>query len=237
MIPKIKTSANINTESIDEIQWNIHTNEEKRKPSITRPTPVDREVVIGTNQVLLSITDTKGVIEYCNEAFVETSGYEEFELAGSGHNIVRHPDMPRMIFKLMWDRIQKKENIIAVVKNLAKTGRYYWVITDFVIKEDKEGNIIGYKAYRKPAPRKAIDAVIPLYKKLREIENAKGIIAAEKFLFGYLEGEDTNYDDFIENLIIDTIEPESVQEGNSAEAVKPKTKAEKKSFFRRLFGN
>lgn len=165
-----------NIENSNEIHWDVHTNGiEKRKPSITRPTPVDREIIIGEDKVLLSITDAKGVIEYCNEAFVETSGYEEYELAGSGHNMVRHPDMPRVIFKLMWNRIQNKENIIAVVKNLAKTGRYYWVITDFVVKEDKEGNITGYKAFRKPAPRKAIEAVMPLYKKLREIENVKGM--------------------------------------------------------------
>ncbi len=225
-------------ENSEEISWNIHTNGiGKRKPRLARPTPIDREITIRSDSVLLSITDTKGVIEYCNEAFVEVSGYEEYELAGSGHNIVRHPDMPRVVFKLMWDRIQSKKNIIAVVKNLAKTGRYYWVITDFVIKEDEEGNITGYKAYRKPAPRKAIEAVIPLYKKLRGIEDAKGMIAAENFLFGYLEENNTNYDDFIENLIIDNIEPEVVQEDASEEIVKPKTKAEKKSFFRRLFGN
>lgn len=224
-----------NIENSNDIHWDVHTNGiEKRKPSIARPTPVDREVVIGENQVLLSITDTKGVIEYCNEAFVESSGYEEYELAGSGHNIVRHPDMPRAVFKLMWERIQKKENIIAVVKNLAKTGRYYWVITDFVVKEDKEGNITGYKAFRKPAPRKAIEAVTPLYKKLREIENVRGMEAADKFLNGYFEGENTNYDDFIEGLIIDNIQPEVMPE---IETTKPITKSERKSFFKRLFGN
>ena len=232
-------------ENSDENPWDIHKNEiPRKKPGLGKPTPVDREIMIGEDKILLSITDARGVIEYCNEDFVEVSGYEEYELAGSPHNIVRHPDMPRVIFKMMWERIQNKQNIIAVVKNLSKTGRYYWVVTDFVVKEDKNGHIVGYKAFRKPAPRKAIETVIPLYKKLQELENVRGIEAAEKFLNGFFDSEDTTYDDFIENLIIDTIEPEVVSEGEIVreeivreEIIRPVTKIERKSFFKRLFGN
>ncbi len=214
--------------------WQSFENQ-KRKPRMMRPTPVDKEIVLDNDKVLLSITDAKGVIEYCNEDFVAVSGYEEHELSNAAHSIVRHPDMPRVVFKLMWTRIQNKQNIIAVVKNLAKTGRYYWVITDFVIKEDKEGNIIGYKAYRKPAPRKAIEAVIPLYRKLRNIEDTNGVEASERFLNGFFEGKNTNYDDFIEKLIIDNLELDTVVD-NENEIEKPITKMERKSFFKRLFG-
>jgi PAS domain S-box-containing protein len=217
-----------------EDNWEIHSKEiKKRKPRLILPEPVDREISIRDDQVLLSITDIKGVIEYCNEDFVEISGYEEYDLVGSAHNIVRHPDMPRVVFKLMWKRIQNKQNIIAVVKNLAKTGRYYWVITDFVIKEDEQGNIIGYKAYRKPAPRKAIEAVIPIYKKLINIESVNSMDAAEKFLEGFFETKNTTYDDFIENLIIDNLNEKIVLEKVDQ---KPVTKSERKSFFKRLFG-
>jgi PAS domain S-box-containing protein len=198
---------------------------------IEGPSPIDKEIMLDDKKVLLSITDTKGVIEYCNEDFVEVCGYEEYELAGAPHNIVRHPDMPKVVFKLMWDRLDKEENIIAIVKNMSKTGRYYWVMTDFVIRKDDEGNVSGYKAFRKPAPRKAIEAVIPFYKKLREIEEARGMEAAEKFFHGFLDGENTNYDDFIQNLIIDNIKPEFI----SKEVSKPVTKASKASFFRRIF--
>jgi len=206
----------------------------KRAPRLNSPIPVDREIKLDNSKVLLSITDTRGIISYCNEDFVEVSGYEEYELAGAAHNIVRHPDMPRVVFKLMWNRIQNKNNIIAIVKNMAKTGRYYWVMTDFVIKEDKDGNITGYKAYRKPAPKKAIEAVIPLYKKLREIEDNRGMEAAENFLIGFFDGENTTYDDFIENLIIDNIQPDISP--NEVNTEKPVNKAERKSFFKRMFG-
>ena len=220
-----------------ESSWKvIHASEfEKRKPQLAKPAVIDEEIKIDNNKMLLSITDTKGVITYCNQDFVDTCGYEEWELAGSPHNIIRHPDMPRFIFKFMWNRIENKHNIIAIVKNLAKDGRHYWVMTDFVIKEDEQGNITGYKAYRRPAPRKAIEAVIPLYKKLLNIEKVKGMDASQDYLIGYLESLNTTYDDFIENLIIDTVD-ESISETKTEEK-QHLSKTEKRSFFRRLFKN
>lgn len=72
----------------------------------TRPTPSDREVDWNRTKVLLSKTDTKGTILYANDAFIDVSGYDEFELIGQAHNIIRHPDMPKIIFKFLWDNIQ-----------------------------------------------------------------------------------------------------------------------------------
>ena len=199
-----------------------------------RPEPINSEISLNHNKVLLSITDTRGIITYANEDFVEASEYKEWELAGSNHNVIRHPDMPRVIFKLMWNRIQNGDNIIAIVKNLSKSGRFYWVMTDFVIREDVDGNIVGYKAFRRPAPRKAIETVIPLYEKLCMIEDAKGVEASENFLIGFLDSKDTTYDDFIETLIIDNISEISIE----MEEVKVEgtvKKEERRSFFRRLF--
>ena len=222
-------------QSNDQVKsWEIiHANEfEKRKPKIDLPEVLNSEILLDKDKVLLSITDTKGVITYCNEDFVTVSGYQEWELAGAAHNIVRHPDMPKFIFKFMWQRIQNKDNIIAFVKNLAKSGQYYWVMTDFVILEDDLGNIKGYKAYRKPAPRKAIETIAPVYEKLLKIEKARGVSAAESFFIGYLDSLNLTYDDFIESLIVDNLEQEKQVLDN-----KPKTKAERKSFFKKLFGN
>ncbi|MEA2111286.1 MAG: PAS domain-containing protein [Campylobacterota bacterium] len=92
---------------------------------MTRPDPVNEEIVLDPKQYIVSKTDRKGVIEYGNEYFVEISGYKESELIGTPHNLIRHPDMPKVAFKMMWERILKGENFIAIVKNLAKDGRYY----------------------------------------------------------------------------------------------------------------
>lgn len=210
----------------------IHENEfKKRKPKTITPTPINNEIILDKDKLLISYTNVKGIITYCNDDFVTVSEYEEWELAGSDHNIVRHPDMPKFIFKFMWQRIQNGDNIIAIVKNLSKYGKYYWVMTDFVIKRDSQDNITCYKAYRKAVPRKAIETLAPLYKKLCRIEEAKGVSASESFFVGYLDTLSTTYDEFIEKLIMD----DSIKEKTKKLSPTSKTKTEPKSFFKRLF--
>lgn len=167
-----------------------------------RPEPIDKEIKLDTKRYIVSKTDPQGIIEYGNDYFVEISGYRESELIGKPHSIIRHPDMPKVAFKLMWDRISKGSNFIAVVKNLAKDGSYYWVVTDFEPKVDPITNeIISHTAFRKAASQKAINKIIPIYAKLLEIEKESGIKASEKFLRGFLEDRNTTYDDFIDETV------------------------------------
>ncbi len=162
---------------------------------------VEEEIMLDSKKYILSKTDTRGVIEYGNDYFVEISGYQENELIGQPHSIIRHPDMPKVVFKLLWQRIKSHENIIAVVKNRAKDGRYYWVITDFEIKIDKITNkVTGYFAYRKAAPREAIRKIEPLYAKLVEIEKVSGVDGSLKYLTALLESENKTYDQFIDEV-------------------------------------
>jgi PAS domain S-box-containing protein len=170
-----------------------------------RPTPIDKEIEVNPKRYIVSKTDSKGIIEYGNDYFVEISGYKENELIGQPHNMIRHPDMPRIIFKLMWERISRGENMMALVKNLAKDGRYYWVVTEFEPKIDKLTNdIISYTAFRKAAPKKAVEEITPLYKKLLEIEAEGGMEASEKYLRGFFEDKGTSYDKFIDKLVGNT---------------------------------
>ncbi|MDA3909248.1 MAG: PAS domain-containing protein [Sulfurimonas sp.] len=159
---------------------------------------------------ILSTTDLKGNIKYSNRYFSEVSGYSKDELHGSPHNIIRHPDMPKVIFKLMWDRLKNNENVIMIVKNRAKDGNYYWVKTFFEIKyhpKTKEPN--GYLAILHAAPKKAIREIEPLYKRLRNIESRYGIHASQDYLIRYLMKDDKTYDEYIheitqeKNLVID----------------------------------
>ena len=167
-----------------------------------RPQPINREIKLDTKRYIVSKTDAKGIIEYGNDYFVEISGYSEAELIGEAHNIVRHPDMPKVVFKMMWDRIKKAQNIMAVVKNMAKDGSYYWVVTEFEPKVDPISNeIISHTAFRKAAPQKAIDTMEPIYQKLLEIEKDGGVAASEKYLRGFLEEKKISYDDFIDEVV------------------------------------
>lgn len=169
------------------------------------PLPINEEIQISTKKYIVSKTDAKGVIEYGNDYFVEISGYKESELIGKPHNMIRHPDMPKIVFKMMWDRINKGKNIMAVVKNMAKDGRYYWVITEFEPKIDPISNdIISHTAFRKAAPQKAINIMEPIYQKLLEIEKEGGMEASEKYLRGFFEEKHTTYDEFIDGVIGNT---------------------------------
>jgi PAS domain S-box-containing protein len=194
---------------------------------------IEREVVLDPTRTIISKTDPKGIIEYANDYFMEVSGYEEYELMGQPHSIIRHPDMPKVVFKLLWSKLKKGENIHALVKNRTKDGNFYWVITNFETKYDDEGNIIAYYAQRKAAPDFAVYKIEKLYKTLRAIEQAQGMSVAEKYLNGYLEERGLDYNQLVYNLL--TLKSDDVKEyfhtGNQSKRVSKK----KKGLFARLF--
>lgn len=167
-----------------------------------KPTPSDRELDWDKSKIILSKTDAKGTILYANEAFIDISGYDEYELIGQPHNVIRHPDMPKVIFKVLWDTIKKGENIHAIVKNLSKSGRYYWVITDFKTLRDENDEIVSYFGTRKSIPTEIITKFIaPLYNKLLHIEEVSGMEAAEEFLIGFLEERNKTYTEYVDYLV------------------------------------
>ena len=167
-----------------------------------KPTPKNEAIKLDKHKYIMSRTDTKGNIEFGNDYFFEISGYTANELMGKSHNIIRHPDMPKVIFKIMWERLNQGKNMFAVVKNLAKDGRHYWVTTKFEIKRHPVDNaIVGYMAYRQAAKPAAVSEIEKLYEELLEIERNGGIEASEKYLIGYLDSKRMTYDEFIDEVI------------------------------------
>jgi len=165
-----------------------------------RPHPTGKEIKINPNKMLVSKTDPKGVIVFGNENFTEVSGYKECELVGTPHNILRHPDMPKAIFFLMWESIKNGRNIMAVVKNLSKSGDHYWVTTDFDIKRDRDGKIRNYIAFRQAAPKEVVKIIEPLYQKMIEIEKMDGMEGSIEYLEGFLNEKKMSYNQYIEEL-------------------------------------
>ncbi len=179
----------------------FESDEMDESEKLSRPDPINKEIEIDSKRYIMSKTDPKGIIEYGNEYFVEISGYKESELVGKPHNIIRHPDMPKAVFKLMWDRLDSRKNVFALVKNLAKSGRYYWVLTDFDVKINKATNeTLGYFAYRRAAPKHAVKKIEKIYAKLLEIEKESGVNGSEKYLMGFLEERGQTYDQFIDEI-------------------------------------
>ncbi|MCI6989423.1 MAG: PAS domain-containing protein [Campylobacter sp.] len=169
-----------------------------------RPTPVNEEIELDPKEYIFSSTDLRGVINWGNRYFVQISGYNFNELIGKPHNILRHPDMPRVAFKLMWETIQKGDEFVAVVKNMAKSGKYYWVVARIVpIRDEKTNEITGYTAYRRAACKKIQEAVTPLYAELLRIEKEhhNNMFESEQYLKDLLAKEGVTYDEFIKDLI------------------------------------
>lgn len=167
-----------------------------------RPTKViDEEVKWNKRKTIISKTDEKGTILYANDVFSNTCEYSTLELIGEPHSIIRHPDMPKVAFKALWDALKQGKNYHAIVKNLTKSGRYYWVITDFTIDKNENGEIIGYTAHRKAVPKAVIQKIEPIYKTLLEIEKLKGEKASELYFQAYLQEEiGKPYDEFVVDL-------------------------------------
>jgi PAS domain S-box-containing protein len=167
---------------------------------MSKPMLMNKEIRMNPGEFIVSKTDTKGKITYCNEIFIKMSGYCEVELSGKPHNIVRHQDMPKAVFKLLWERLQNKEEIFAYVKNLSKNGTYYWVFANVTASLDDRENIIGYYSVRIKPNDQAIETISSLYQQMVQIEQREGVNASLKFLNKLLEEKGVSYDEFIISL-------------------------------------
>jgi len=126
------------------------------------------------DEVIVSKTDTSGKITYANDVFLGISGFTEDELLGAPHSILRHPAMPRCVFKFLWDRIALGHEVFAYVLNRAKCGDHYWVFAHVTPCYDKAGQIIGYHSNRRVPKPEAVATVKPLYETLLGIEAKAG---------------------------------------------------------------
>jgi PAS domain S-box-containing protein len=162
--------------------------------------PNNNEMVMNADDFIVSKTDLGGKITYCNEIFMKYAGLSEAKLLGKPHNIIRHPDMPKVVFRLLWDRVKNKEEIFAYVKNLSSDGSYYWVYANVTASLDLNGNIIGYYSVRRKPNPDAIVAISKLYETLIEKEKTGGVNVSYAYLTNLLNEKDISYDEFINSL-------------------------------------
>ena len=136
--------------------------------------PTGQEKLMREDDFIVSKTDLKGRITYGNEIFIEFSGSTEAELLGAQHNIIRHPDMPRGVFRFLWENIAAGSEVFAYVKNMAKDGSFYWVFANVTPDYDAAGNIIGYLSVRRAPKRSALPVVEGLYQAMLDAERKAG---------------------------------------------------------------
>ncbi|HMV53362.1 MAG TPA: PAS domain-containing protein [Rhodocyclaceae bacterium] len=167
-------------------------------------TPTSVERVMREDDFIVSKTNRKGIITYGNPIFIEFSGYSEAELLGSQHNIIRHPDMPRSAFKLVWDTIETGKEMFAYVKNMSRDGGFYWVFAHITPDLDASGNIVGYTSVRRCPKRSAIDKIEPVYRQMLQAERAAGareaMTAGTRVLLDLLEKTGMGYEELVFSL-------------------------------------
>ncbi|MBK8160411.1 MAG: PAS domain-containing protein [Rhodospirillaceae bacterium] len=168
-------------------------------------TPTQTEVFFERNDLIVSKTDLKGNLTYVNEIFLRISEYSEAELLGQPHSFIRHPSMPRCVFKLLWDRLQAGAEIFAYVKNMTKSGAYYWVLAHATPSVTASGEVVGYHSNRRVPERKAVDVIVPLYAALKSIEDTEtdrraGLMKSSQHLQDILSKKGIGYDEFIHGL-------------------------------------
>ena len=170
-----------------------------------RPQPTARERSFSEHEIIVSKTDLKGRMTYVNDVFCKVGLYDEEELLGQPHSIVRHPDMPRAVFHLLWQRIQAGAEIFAYVKNMAKNGDHYWVLAHVTPSHDLQGTVDGYHSNRRLPGRNALAIIEPLYGRLlaeeqRHGDRRQGMQAGAALLQDVLRDHQQDYDEFVLGL-------------------------------------
>lgn len=162
----------------------------------------DKEVFFDESDIIVSKTDTKGRITYANDIFLTIAGYTEKEVIGQPHNMIRHPDMPRAVFKLLWETIAAGSEIFAYVKNLTKAGDYYWVFAHVTPTFDSAGSILGFHSNRRVPDRECVKKMSELYgalraEELRHADPRAGLAASTNLLLSILEKGGQKYEEFV----------------------------------------
>ena len=158
------------------------------------------------DEIIVSKTDLKGRITYCNDVFLRIAGYTEAECLGQPHSLIRHPEMPRCVFGLLWETIQDGREIFAYVVNRCKNGDHYWVNAHVTPSRDGSGKIIGYHSNRRVPDRSILeDKIMPLYKNLlaeeqKHANRKAGLEASNRLVTDLLTRQNVEYDEFVATL-------------------------------------
>lgn len=158
-----------------------------------------KHICLDKKRLLMSTTDLEGKITYANNYFREISSYTNKELIGFSHNILRHPDTPKVIFKMMWDLLQNGEDVLVILKNKTKNGDWYWARTTFEVKLDSENNPIGYTAIGSTACKRVSKKVQVFYDHLLQLEK-KDIELPEKYFNEYFKAKNMTYKEWMIDL-------------------------------------
>lgn len=164
-----------------------------------QPTGIESPYTV--DELIVTKTDLKGRITYANDVFLRLSKYPTGEVIGAPHSLIRHPSMPRCIFKMLWDSIQAKKEIFAYVVNLAQNGDHYWVFAHVTPTLDAQQNVIGFHSNRRKPEPAQVERIKSIYQKLvteedRHADRKEGLKRSFEMLMGMLKEKGLEYDEF-----------------------------------------
>tara|TARA_B100000780_G_C21077263_1_gene433730 strand:+ start:387 stop:911 length:525 start_codon:yes stop_codon:yes gene_type:complete len=168
--------------------------------------PTGKERYFDAADIIVSKTNLKGHITYINKTFMDISGFDESDLLDKPHSIIRHPDMPRCVFKLLWDTLAGGHEIFAYVKNMCKNGDHYWVLAHVTPSFDTNHSVCGYHSTRRVPDQKIVkDTIIPLYDHLlteegKHSNRKEGLRHSYDALQEIIQQKGTDYARFIFSL-------------------------------------
>lgn len=154
---------------------------------------------------IVSKTNKKGQITYGNRIFMEFSGYREQDILGQPHNIIRHPDMPRAVFRLMWETLQQGREFFGLVKNRSRGGEFYWTFAHVTPSYGTHDDLLGYYSVRRCPKRSSIDTIQPVYEQMRQLEEEQGkskqaMDASAEILHQHIVATGKDYNEYILSL-------------------------------------
>ena len=167
--------------------------------------PTGIESPFGEEELLVSKTDLRGRITYANDAFLRVSHFAAKDVIGSPHNVIRHPYMPRCVFKLVWDTILAGREIFAYILNIAKNGDHYWVFAHVTPTFGEERRILGFHSNRRKPHRDQVAQIESLYERLYAEESRfksgnEGMKHSAAILAEACKERGLDYDEFVLTL-------------------------------------
>lgn len=165
-----------------------------------RPTGIERPWT--EDEIIVSKTNTRGIILYANDVFQRVAQMGSHELVGKPHNIIRHPAMPRCIFKLLWDTLADRREIFAYVLNMAKSGDHYWVFAHVTPSFNASGDVVSYHSSRRKPDREQVAIIEDIYnvllaEEMRHELPTDALAASTQLLQETIMNTGMSYDEFI----------------------------------------
>ncbi|MDP2561269.1 PAS domain-containing protein [Psychrobium sp. 1_MG-2023] len=164
----------------------------------------EEQVLLDQDEFIVSKTNLKGEITYVNRTFMEISLFAEHQVMRQNHNIIRHPDMPRGVYRMMWEQLKQRQEFFGYVKNLCSDGSYYWVFANITPEFDEQGKHCGFLSVRRKPPSAAVEVIKPIYQKMCSIEaSTPNKKRGEELSLAYFEEELAERNSLYQHFVID----------------------------------